>query len=535
VKKKRIDCNNCNDLAARMERLEKRLERQEDLTSHWQKRWRIVDTELRVARGRISILEAENGKLKKTVEKRDATIKGLQKLLFASSSEVTKVSEDKNDALIMEVSPKRPRGKQPGTKGFGRKVRDELPVQEVCQDVALAKKCCQECGLKKELLPFTEDSEEIHYSYSVVRVKHKRLKYRKVCKCISEPAVVTAPVPDKLIPKGLFSTEFWAHVLLEKFLLQRPISRVCMSLSLHGLDVSEGTVASGLKQLTKLFAPLYNAIRAQMRVAKRWQMDETHWQVFTDVMGKSNHKWWLWVTETDDTTLFTLDPTRSSAVPKKLLSELENGVLTCDRYSAYAPVAEQGILISYCWAHVRRDFIRVRDGFPALSKFAAKWIQKIDELFFIHGRRKYIATADQDLRDICELMERDARKALKRKTQHAEARAVLVSLMKHWTGLTLFLEHPSLPLDNNASERALRNPVVGRKNYYGSRSIWSGCLSSMLFSIFATLQKNKVDPRQYLIRYLKECAKNKGRPLKNLDSFLPWETQQSNTAASLHG
>ena len=43
-------------------------------------------------------------------------------------------------------------------------------------------------------------------------------------------------------------------------------------------------------------------------------------------------------------------------------------------------------------------------------------------------------------------------------------------LLKHWGGLTLFLEDPRIPLDNNAAERVLRGPVVGRKNFYGNRS-----------------------------------------------------------------
>ena len=121
-------------------------------------------------------------------------------------------------------------------------------------------------------------------------------------------------------------------------------------------------------------------------------------------------------------------------------------------------------------------------------------------------------------------MERDATRLLKRKDLHQEARSTLVSLLNHWSGLTLFLKFPAVPMDNNASERALRNPVVGRKNYYGSRSIWSGSLAAMLFSIFATVKKNKGDPHQFLNGYLKACAENKGKPPKDLSPFLPWKT-----------
>ena len=66
-------------------------------------------------------------------------------------------------------------------------------------------------------------------------------------------------------------------------------------------------------------------------------------------------------------------------------------------------------------------------------------------------------------------------------------RNVLASLQEHWTGLTRFLDDLRIPLDNNASERRVRGPALGRKNYYGSGALWSGRLAAMLFSFFATL------------------------------------------------
>ncbi len=74
-------------------------------------------------------------------------------------------------------------------------------------------------------------------------------------------------------------------------------------------------------------------------------------------------------------------------------------------------------------------------------------------------------------------------------------RKVLTSLKEHWTGLTRFVDDPQIPLDNNASERRVRGPALGRKNYYGSGAIWSGRLASMLFSLFATLTLAKINIR----------------------------------------
>src|SRR5260370_8432204 len=71
---------------------------------------------------------------------------------------------------------------------------------------------------------------------------------------------------------------------------------------------------------------------------------------------------------------------------------------------------------------------------------------------------------------------------------------VLTSLQEHWSGLTHFADDPRIPMDNNLSERRLRGPALGRKNYYGSGALWSGRLAATLFSILATLKLCQLNP-----------------------------------------
>lgn len=107
--KKKTDCKNCDDLTARLDRLEKRLEIQEETSRHWKKRWGIVDDKLRKAEGEISILKVENAKLKKIIEKKDAQISSLQKKLYAASTEVSPPNPLEEETLEA-APPKRPRG-----------------------------------------------------------------------------------------------------------------------------------------------------------------------------------------------------------------------------------------------------------------------------------------------------------------------------------------------------------------------------------------------------------------------------------------
>jgi transposase len=73
--------------------------------------------------------------------------------------------------------------------------------------------------------------------------------------------------------------------------------------------------------------------------------------------------------------------------------------------------------------------------------------------------------------------------------------------------------------------------VVGRKNYYGSGSIWSGTLAAMLFTLFQTLLLNHIDPQKFLVAYFEACARNGGKPPEDLEAFLPWNLSEERKAA----
>jgi hypothetical protein len=77
-------------------------------------------------------------------------------------------------------------------------------------------------------------------------------------------------------------------------------------------------------------------------------------------------------------------------------------------------------------------------------------------------------------------------------------------------------------MDNNGSERILRNPVVGRKNYYGSGAIWSARFTAVMFSIFETLELWKINQLQWLSDYFRACALAGGKPPEDIGAHLPW-------------
>jgi len=190
---------------------------------------------------------------------------------------------------------------------------------------------------------------------------------------------------------------------------------------------------------------------------------------------------------------------------------------------------------------VRRDFVRVGKGYPELKKWALMWLRLIRELYRLHRERlrqglgtDEFAVADTLLRQHVDSMaaQRDAELADAKLRE--PCRKALASLNKHWSGLTLFVEDPRIPLDNNHSERLVRNPAVGRKNYYGSGAEWAGRLAMMMFSIFATLALWKINPRAWLRWYFDACAESGGKVPANPESFLPWNLSETRFAELQH-
>ena len=108
---------------------------------------------------------------------------------------------------------------------------------------------------------------------------------------------------------------------------------------------------------------------------------------------------------------------------------------------------------------------------------------------------------DAQLRRQLAAMDQDADEELADAKLRRPCRKVLQSLREHRVGLVRFVDHPEIPMDNNASERAGRGPAVGRKNYYGSGALWSARLAATTFSIVATLKLWGLNPRVWMTWY----------------------------------
>ena len=144
------------------------------------------------------------------------------------------------------------------------------------------------------------------------------------------------------------------------------------------------------------------------------------------------------------------------------------------------------------------------------------------------------AQADEALHQALGEMAQQSAQELAQDQPSRLRRKVLDSLQTHWPGLTLFADHPQIPMDNNGAERAIRPGALGRKNYYGSASRWSAQLLAMMLTLLQTLVLHNVNPRTYLTAYLQACAFNGSKAPEQLEGWLPWNFIRHD-AAGLQG
>ena len=469
-------------------------------------------------------------KLKKEIDKLKAKVSLRERQMFGKKSEKGTQSQSTQSNPDKE---KKPRGQQPGSQGHGRRDHSHLPAQEETHDLPEDQKVCPCCGLPFDAFPGTEDSEQIEIEVKAHRRIIKRKRYKPACKCGAVPGIVTASPAPKLIPKGLYGISVWVTILLDKFLFLRPTNRLLDDLKTIELNIAQGTITDGLKTIAPLFDPIYEALIAKNLDEHQWWADETRWLVFASREGKVGYRWYMWVFRSPSAAVYKLDPSRSAEVPKSHFGIEAEGILVVDRYSAYkAMVKINGIILAFCWAHVRRDFLGVAKDWPRLEAWAMEWVEAIGHLYHLNHLRVQsfnelpFAEKDQDLKTAIEKMQRQYEAELTDGEIHPACRKALESLKNHWEGLTVFVEHPEIPMDNNEAERLERHPAVGRKNFYGSGSLWSGQLTAVLFSLFQTLRLWKINPRKWLTDYLVACAANEGKPPENIHSFLPWNLSE---------
>lgn len=505
------------------------------------------------------------------LERLRADLAVLQRLLFGRSSERARPEpaggDDGGDGQAGsqrgggeeagENSGQKPK-RGPGARA-GRRDYSQLPRFEVFWDFPDGGYCCPQCGEAFTLLGDHVSGEQLDWQVIVRVVVHCRRRYKRRCGC-RVPATVMAPGPAKAIGKGLFSNGFIAMLLTERFVAGRSQNSLITGLSRQGAQISPATLVGTCAQAGALLAPLEEAITARSQTSWHLHADETTWRVFAPKDGTGPVKYWLWVFVGPDTVCFVMDPTRAATVlaahagidakTGQLIPAPDGGprrlVISSDFYTVYSSAGKKadGLVNLYCWAHVRRHFVRAGDANPIqLKHWTQAWLQLIRDLYHAHDdlmaawqdaaapapgdattATVRLDTAYTAWDDAITTIDTVRKKQMTAPGLQEPAKKALATLDREWDGLTAHRDYPMISLDNNIAERAIRGPVVTRKNARGSHNDASAKLAATVWTVTATIQLAGLNVLTWLTAYLDACGRNGGKPLSgpDLDRFLPW-------------
>lgn len=382
-------------------------------------------------------------------------------------------------------------------ESFGATEQPELPHVEQMFELDAADKTCTSCG--GELLPMTgqfESSEMVdvvEVSYRVVQVKQQ--KY--ACKCGG--CIETALGPERVVPRSRYSLDFAIKVAIDKYLDHIPLSRQERILKRHGLVVTSQTLWDLLSGLEHRLESASRALLARVLAESVIGLDQTSWPRLD---GNADKPWQMWCLTAPRMVVHRIRDDKSADTFRDLMAGYE-GVVVCDALKTHEAGARGNdrIALAGCWAHVFRKFEEAAPDHPE-ANLATKWI---GELYAIDER------AEGDLDKRAELRRTESAAVLATMKTWLWTKAELKTLsignaaayvIANWDRLSRFVSDARVPLDNNATERGIRGPVVGRKNHYGSKSKRGTEVAATFYSLLETAKLCGVDPA----RYLREAA-----------------------------
>lgn len=193
-------------------------------------------------------------------------------------------------AESLDGQPKHPRGQRRGSRGHGRRDYSHLPTREEIHDVPLGERVCPCCGAG--YAPFGEETcEQIDWQVALIRIVHRRPRYRRTCRCPVRGVLVAPPV-GKAIGKGRFTTGVFGPVAGGEVRAGPPRAPHRRRAGPRRTRCRRGhTLAGVFAACSELLGPLAAAISDRNAAAAHLPVDETSWQVYAAVEGKDSHRW----------------------------------------------------------------------------------------------------------------------------------------------------------------------------------------------------------------------------------------------------
>jgi transposase len=370
---------------------------------------------------------------------------------------------------------------------------------------------CNNCGTETSVIGYEEseqlDVEPVRYFVAVVK------REKRACRQCAQ-GVSAAPVPERIVEKGLVSDTIVIDTLVAKYSDHLPLYRQSVILSREaGVDISRATMDGWVMRSGGLLMPVARAIGRELLSGGFVQADETPVPVqMHDGRGK-NHQAYLWqYSRPGGSAVFDFRTGRGREGPRSFLGDYE-GILQTDGYAAYDRTGGPKMVHAACWAHARRklfDAVKLSPG----DKTAAQLVARIDELFAVdaEARKAGVDEAARHLlrqersRPLLEIMRAELEAAGRTALPSSALGKAVNYTLSLWQKLTRFLDHPEIELSSNVAENSMRPVVLGRKNWIHVGSEEAAPKVAAILSVFETCRRLKAPVRQYLADVLPRLA-----------------------------
>lgn len=418
---------------------------------------------------------------------------------------------------------------EPASKARGKRapLPTELPRVEIIHDVPEAERTCP-CGTNMVVIG-QQVSEQLDIVPMQIRVlRHVRNTYG--CPD-SVHAPVTAALPPQPLPKSNASPDFLTMLLITKYIDGLPLARFEYVLNRHGVKVPRQTLARWVIGASHLLQPLHNLMRDTLFDGPFLHMDETVVQVLKEKDKSPTSNSYMWVQAGGPpgkpVVIYDYDPSRSGAVPTRLLSGYR-GYLMTDGYDGYNALARtEGIEHLVCWAHVRRKFVEAtRVQVKGKKGRADEAVALIGRLYSIerdcketNDAERFLARQKFSMPVLAELREWLDKTRPAVVPGSALGRA-LSYMHDYWEKLIRYVERGDLPIDNNRVENAIRPFVIGRKAWLFSDTPAGAHASAVIYSLLQTAKANGHEPYAWLRHVMRNLPAAK--TLEEFEALLPW-------------
>jgi transposase len=393
--------------------------------------------------------------------------------------------------------PPKPKRKQPSER------YPNIPVREEVIGINPPPNCTS-CGEVMLATSMTEDSEQltvIPKKYEIIL--QKRIKYR--CQC--QACIITAPLPPRIIEGSTYSDEMILDVVLSKYCDLIPMHRYAAMAARSGLiELPAHSLIAVTHPFAQFVLPVYDLIKKGAQAARVLHADETPHKMLE---GSKKKSWYLWGFSTPEHSFLECHDTRSADVASDMLLNSSCEILVTDAYAGYGKAVKltnqarvaagrPPLINANCNAHARRYFY---NAWPKYKE-ATFYLDHYHEIYQIEKDAKTktpseILQAREQIRPHFDEMKAQATKELTSyPTQNLYGKG-LRYFLENYAALTLFLNDPEIPMDNNSQEQLLRSHVVGRKTWYGTHSERGAATAAILFTLVETCKLNHVNPREY--------------------------------------